>query len=1023
MGRFIYREIVLLWVTFFIIQKVATASEYHITHFTNDNGLPQSSVKLLEMDKYGFIWMITESGLIRFDGQHFRIIDRKAYPVLGSHYIATLRTTPDRQIILEDEQSSLYFFNKHNQLVKGGHMMGDELFIAIDRYKYYSAAEKREVNKKGIWLCEYSCDENNLLSCKIKGSNEGFACIHFRMLYYISGKHVTWRIPLPDASNSVTRYAGHLGGKYYYIDTTFNIKQVDRNGRVNKVMLKGIDPALKVQGYNTYKHGLFQQGAQLYLLEGKGIYQLKESGEHELTATLMLETDIQGIIIYRNYPERNLQIVGSITQGLYLFRKKQFKALTFKNGAGIFYPQAPYKDSGVLTTLGIIFPGSSRQDHPFKMEDNRSILLDRRGHYWVNKNNRNAKIGSDGITELDENLNPVRTLHNLYGVDCYRQTPDGNIWMSTFQGRLLGKLSGDSIAWLKTVWPPGTFVTFLPENNEEFWVGGHRTFMKLNVRTGKEKHYKELERTIVRAFYVDKNKVLWIGTMGSGFFALKNDKLYKLPLHKKGNLHTVHTFLEDKSGFMWMTTNNGLFRCKKEDIDNFIAGKIANVYYQCFKKESGFNTNEFNGGCTPSGIILKNGKFSLPSLDGLVQFYPDSIREELPGKRIFIDRVLADGKEQDLSRVITLSPSFKRFQVEVSAPFLGNSDNQQIEYNVKGLDPDWYPVNNDNQVILNGMPYGKYSLQFRMCGGFGSNNIVSVTIPFKVLPWFYQTWTFRIMIIAAIALLIFLFVKLRYQYLMKRNRELEQVIAQRTAHLDNANQLKEKMLMMVGHDLQSPLHFLGYLSDSNYEAVTSNQNKKASLISREIKTTSSKIYAFVGEFTLWSRVQDERFNLKKTVFPFRPLVEEIALFFKEILLQHQNKFEFKVDEEFELYANKELLKAILRNLVDNAQKHTRNGTISIQCDKGPGNTCMIRVSDTGNGMSPETLKKIRSIIKRKETIVDMESGNGLGYQFINDFASQLDVQLSIESEEHKGTTVTIHGITLKQATYSNKEIT
>jgi hypothetical protein len=301
---------------------------------------------------------------------------------------------------------------------------------------------------------------------------------------------------------------------------------------------------------------------------------------------------------------------------------------------------------------------------------------------------------------------------------------------------------------------------------------------------------------------------------------LKQNRIFKLPLDTRAGLKHVHSFIEDKNGFMWMSTNNGLFRCKKEDLNNFIEHKASTVYYQCFSKESGFNTNEFNGSCTPSAIVLGNGKFSFPSLDGLVQFYPDSIKEALPVSKIFVDKLLIDGKQQLLTgNMINIDPSFKYLEVQVASPYFGNPANQLLEYRLNGLDSTWQPLKEDHTVVFNNLVYGQYNLQFRKRAGFGYNNFITTNMLLSVKPLFYQTLYFKLALLIVVFLLIFLIVKIRYAYLVRRNKALEQEVAQRTLHLRSANHLKEKILMMVGHDLQSPLHFLGYLSESNYDAL------------------------------------------------------------------------------------------------------------------------------------------------------------------------------------------------------------
>jgi signal transduction histidine kinase/ligand-binding sensor domain-containing protein len=979
MSFFVNQKILLTLSALFITwHALAQSSAYNVTHYTNENGLPQNSVRGIELDKDGFLWIATEAGLVRFDGQRFRLYDKDHYPVLQSNRIVELALDDHGAIIFSTEFGANYYFNhlRHPQTLS---LEACKSRFIVQRYANF-------------W---------------VRGDSAFFR---------IDDKH-KWSIQVPQLRYELaTNRWGVLNNKLYFRDKQGLLWVINRAGQITRARITGLLPDPVTPGTRVKVTGVYLHEKVLYIHAGNGFYRLDEDN-NGLKASLVLKTEVRNIGFYRNYPELNLQVIGTGTDGLYLYRGKQFVTLKHSNGFGNYYPQVPVGDSGVLTDRGPVYPSSSRFDYPFRsIITFKGLLLDSRGHYWISE----GGYGHYNIVELDQQLKVLK--HFPYGTaSCIRETSDGRIWLTSFTGRSLGYIGRDSVRWLPFQWQePQTILTFLPVDNETFWLGGIRIFARLNVKTGQQTPYPYFEKFTTETLYLDRNKVLWVGTSGNGFFALKRNRIIKMPLDKNSSLKYVHSFIEDKSGCMWMSTNNGLFRCKKQDLDNFITGRTKNIYYQCFKKESGFNTNEFNGGCTPSAIKLGNGKFSFPSLNGLVQFYPDSIREALPGNGIFIDKLLVDGKEQDLGHEILLSPSFKRLQIELSSPFFGIADNQQIEYNVKGLDQNWYPINSDNQVILNGIPYGNYSLQFRKPGGFGNNNLITKAVPFKVLPFFYQTWSFRIAVAIIIGLIILLLVKMRYNLLLKRNKQLEQEVAQRTLHLRNANHLKEKILMMVGHDLQSPLHFLGYLSETNYDALMARQHTKASLISKEMKNTTKKIYAFVDEFNLWAKVQDERFNLKKATFSLNPLVTELQLFFKEILQLNQNTLECTTEGEYELHTNRELLKAVLRNLIDNANKHTHNGTIHIHCKMDDDTTCLISVSDTGKGMSPEVLKKINDLIKRPAAI-DFDSGSRLGYQFIIDFATRLNTHVTVTSEEGKGTTVLITGIALNHRDHKNKK--
>jgi signal transduction histidine kinase len=979
MHHLVYRNTIFLLIALFAAFKADGAiTDYSVTHYTNENGLPQNSVRGIELDKEGFLWIATEAGLVRFDGQHFKVYDRNHYPVMRSNRIFAIWLNHAGRICFRvafDRTSGDYTFDEHGQIL---------------RYPYQPYSGKTAQFK-----------------------NNRFRIWQDTVFYEAKGRTL-WKTGVTGLRHQGLHYWGQMNGKCYYRNDQGEIWSIDSVRNKVQVHIKGLPLCRKSNVTRTGStYNVYKQNDTLYIGVDKGIYQICERSKGELEALLVLKTDIDDIHIYRYYPQLNLHLIGTFTHGLYLIRSKQFTTCKHLNGFGNYYPQVPFGDSGVLTDRGIVYPTSSRFDYPFKNPITyRGLLLDRAGNYWVNR----TLLDSFQIVKLDSKLHVVKSLPSAYTAYCFRETLDGRIWMTSFQGKHLGYINKDSLLWLPRLWGEKLVQTFLPQDNETFWLGGVNILAKLNLKTGQLLHYKSLENFTIETLYLDKDKVLWIGTTGNGFFALKQDSIYKLPLDKNAGLKDVHTFMEDKSGFIWMSTNNGLFRCKKNDLDQFIAGKTREVYYQCFKKESGFNTNEFNGSCTPSGIILGNGKFSLPSLDGLVQYYPDSIHQALPESKIFIDKFLVDGQEQDIGRDLSLPPSFQHIEIEVVSPFFGLADNQKLEYNVKGLDHNWYPVNNENKIELNRFPYGNYTLHFRKRAGFGPDNFVTLSLNFHVNPFFYQTWYFRLGLIMITGLLVFLFIRARYAYLIKRNKVLEGVITQRTAHLDNANRLKEKILMMVGHDLQSPLHFLSHLSKINVEAVALKQHDKVGQVSQHIDSATKKITTFVEEFSLWARVQDEAFNLRKTEFPMSTLIADLQDFSRDILHFSGNTLECSVADNYLLYTNMELLKAVLRNLIDNANKHTKNGLIRINCI-GSGDSCQITVTDNGAGISEDRLKKINELLFKARHATLAEPANGrLGYQFIADFAHRLQADISINSEKDRGTTVCVSGIAIAKFT-------
>ncbi len=84
-----------------------------------------------------------------------------------------------------------------------------------------------------------------------------------------------------------------------------------------------------------------------------------------------------------------------------------------------------------------------------------------------------------------------------------------------------------------------------------------------------------------------------------------------------------------------------------------------------------------------------------------MQFYPDSINEVLPVSKIFVDKLLIDGKPQLLAgNRINIDPSFKYLEVQVASPYFGHPANQMLEYRLNGLDGTWQPLKEDNTVSV-----------------------------------------------------------------------------------------------------------------------------------------------------------------------------------------------------------------------------------------------------------------------------------------------------------------------------------
>ncbi|WP_353719456.1 HAMP domain-containing sensor histidine kinase [Dyadobacter sp. 676] len=275
-------------------------------------------------------------------------------------------------------------------------------------------------------------------------------------------------------------------------------------------------------------------------------------------------------------------------------------------------------------------------------------------------------------------------------------------------------------------------------------------------------------------------------------------------------------------------------------------------------------------------------------------------------------------------------------------------------------------------------------------------------------------WT-CVMILAVVVLLaFFLWARDRYSRLDRAKKELERQVEDLSRKLEYSNGLKQKITMMIAHDLQSPLHFLNVLSEHVSRFAANNQLVEVKAGTEEIKKATGNIHAFVKEVNLWARSQHENFQLAQHSFPFSELVGELEQFFGDMLLLNRNMLVADYPEDAFVYANRDILKAILRNLIDNANKHTRGGEVRLTLtfnDDGP----LLTVSDNGSGMPLADLQKIRRRLADPALNGPVEANSRLGYQLMADFAHTLGYRLDVVSARGVGTSVAISGLVCHHA--------
>lgn len=175
----------------------------------------------------------------------------------------------------------------------------------------------------------------------------------------------------------------------------------------------------------------------------------------------------------------------------------------------------------------------------------------------------------------------------------------------------------------------------------------------------------------------------------------------------------------------------------------------------------------------------------------------------------------------------------------------------------------------------------------------------------------------------------------------------------------------------------------------------------------ELKKASDQLDVFTREFLVWLTTQQAGFRIRNEYVQVQDMFSEANTFFSNILNWNNNKLEIETAEDIRVWTDKQLMRIVLHNLIDNANKHTENGIIRISALLKKDDMLEIKVKDNGKGMTHTELEVLQSRLEDEKNQFITDSTGSLGYRIIRDFMTKLGGKIAVESQYNNGTTVTI----------------
>jgi ligand-binding sensor domain-containing protein/signal transduction histidine kinase/AraC-like DNA-binding protein len=1012
-----------------------------IKYLSIDNGLSNNSVNTVFQDHYGFMWFGTYDGLNRYDGANFKIFknrwdDEKS---LINNHVNCIAEDKENRIWVGTEKGIVYYNYSDSKIYTVYYLPLNQ----TSRKKVTSRVNNVAIDANGnIYL---GTEDAGLLICK-KGSS---VC---RQIGYVSksGNFNVHNIAI-DKQERVWLFISDIGLCQY-------------NGASNKINL--VNSQLKTASCITpdaghqfvwmgsdrgiYKYDIANDkviylSQSLYKLTNKNIMQLYI----DKTEQVWVATDGGGVnIINQNSGKINYILPGeekgSLSSGsvyfIYEDRDSRKWIATLKGGINIIdYKTHPFNTiTHDPTNKNSLINNFTRS---FCEDADKNIWIGTAGgglSYWNTKLNTYTNyvhneaspgsLSSDFVMSIINDYKSNiwiatfngginlfnKTNHTFKHYTCFNtythgedrnawklfEDKDHNLWAATTRGGALYRFNSANDKFELFDYRLTDINCFCEDKTGALWAGTNNQLIKIDVIN--KKHQRFLINSVVFAIHEDKASRFWVGTDVGGLL-LFNRKTHNYARYTEENglpSNTVLNILEDNKGFIWFSTYSGISKFNPQS-------KTIKNYYS----SDGLQCNQFTYN---AALKLKSGDFLFGGIKGFNRFNPDNIKPYISTPKIFLTgfKVNNVSIEHDLAYIdknsiqnmdkITLPYDKAVISIDFVALEYSFSDKISYAYYLEGWDHVWNNTGKIKTANYTRLNEGHYTLRIKSTNtdGAWSNNqkiIYIIVLP----PWYRTWWAFCIYIGLGMALV--------YYYLLYRSNQIKLKHEVEIAYIkaDKEKDLNEKKLAFftnISHEFRTPLTLIINPIKDMLNSSRNTENGDLNIVYRNAR----RLLSLVDQLLLFRKTESENDRLKVVKLNFSHLCHEVYLCFIHQAKTRDIDYVFEcVNDNIELYADREKIEIAFFNLISNAIKFTPDGgKVSIVINEDNDNI-NVEVTDTGCGVPANIGEQLFEKFYKAQNKAAVKTGFGIGLYLVKCFIENHQGQISYSSKLEAGTTFNI----------------
>jgi signal transduction histidine kinase len=419
----------------------------------------------------------------------------------------------------------------------------------------------------------------------------------------------------------------------------------------------------------------------------------------------------------------------------------------------------------------------------------------------------------------------------------------------------------------------------------------------------------------------------------------------------------------------------------------------------------------------PEDVFIGNELRLLHYNPGQKTFYDDPVYTSIHNVWAK-DSLIYTGNQNSHQPAIAYRNNSLKF--DFSSSFYEDAEKTVYQHKLEGFENEWSDWSSSREAAYTNIPGGTYTFLVR------SKNIYDVisapavftfTIQF---PW-YQKWWAYVLYFILLTVIIWTIIYYYTQQIRLQKKLLQRLVNEKTKDLiaknqeilnkneeismqaeslENLNLTKDKIFSIISHDLRGPIHQVQQMLNLlEYTFITEGDFKS---VLPDLKESVRYTVSLTDNLLHWARNQMEGVKVKPSAFDIHEIIEENFRLFRPLATRKNIVLTNTFENHADVYADKDMIKLVIRNLVNNAIKFTdTTGRVEMGAHIKE-KYIMVYITDTGKGIRKEDVSKILQKETFSTTGTQGERGVGLGLSLCQEFIEKNSGQLYIESELTKG---------------------